>query len=300
RKFYTLIIVLFAIFTDLYFLLFILSLVKLTFLGEDVKLPYTPRRGGLGGTKYMGTEGDRIGTYEGINLSSPDICLRVQTIQKLVEKIYEARVLLVRSPPMSGKTSLGQLLDQHLVKDPNIRVIRISLLWMGIPSGSWTFDERFQRLMGITWEQFQDECDHIRTILIVDEVQMICVPEVEGQPSSNAHHNGNVFWEVFKRCQQGGNLYIVAFAAYGYKGAWDCSSATRTIDVSPLTIPPENTWGIEDVRFTKDEYEDYRLRFCRTHLGKMKDENDIAYLKEYVHSTTACHSGLVAFFMNPY
>jgi hypothetical protein len=73
---------------------------------------------------------------------------------------------------MSGKTSLGQLLEQHLVKDPNIRDIRISLLWMGIPSGTWTFEEKFQRLMGITWEKFQDEFDHIRTIFIVDEVQV--------------------------------------------------------------------------------------------------------------------------------
>jgi hypothetical protein len=73
---------------------------------------------------------------------------------------------------MSGKTSLGQLLEQHLVKDSNIRVIRISLLWMGIPSGSWTFEEEFQRFMGITWEKFQRECVHIKTIFIVDEVQV--------------------------------------------------------------------------------------------------------------------------------
>jgi len=120
----------------------------------------------------MGTEGDGVGNYEGIDLNSSDICYREQTIQKLVKKIYETRVLLVRSPPMSGKTSLGQLLDQHLTKGPNIRVIRISLLWMGIPSGSWTFEEEFQRLMGITWKKFQDECNHIQTIFIVDEVQV--------------------------------------------------------------------------------------------------------------------------------
>ena len=56
----------------------------------------------------------------------------------------------------------------------------------------------------------------------------------------------SVFWKTIKRRQQGGNLYIVAFVAYGYKSAWDFSSATRTIDVSPFAIPPENTWGIED------------------------------------------------------
>jgi hypothetical protein len=113
-----------------------------------------------------------------------------------------------------------------------------------------------------------------------------------------SRHNGNVFWETIKRCQQGGNLYIVAFAAYGYKDAWDYSSATCAIDVSPFAIPSKNTWGIEDVRFTKDEYDEYFVRFCRTHLEKTKNENDIRYLQEYVHNTTARHPGLVAFFMN--
>jgi hypothetical protein len=124
---------------------------------------------------------------------------------------------------------------------------------------------------------------------------MLYVPQGESETAS--HHNGIVFWETIKRCQQIGNLHIVAFAAYGYKGAWDYSSATRTIDVSPSAIP-ENTWGIEDMRFTEDEYKDYFLRFCRTHLGKMKNEEDIKFLQEYVHKTTALHPGLVAFFMN--
>jgi hypothetical protein len=120
---------------------------------------------------------------------------------------------------------------------------------------------------------------------------MLYVPQ--GEPETASHHNGNVFWETVKRCQQIGNLNIVAFAAYGYKGAWDYSSATHTI-----AIPRENMWGIEDMRFTEDEYKDYFLRFCSTHLKNMKDEDDVNYLREYVYNTTARHPGLVTFFMN--
>jgi hypothetical protein len=121
---------------------------------------------------FSTSEGNRVGNYEGIDLCSSDICRREPTIQKLVNKINDAGFLLVRSPPMSGKTSLGQLLEQHLAKDSSIRVIRISLLWMGTSSGSWTFKEGFQRLMDITWERFQEECVHIKTIFIIDEVQV--------------------------------------------------------------------------------------------------------------------------------
>ncbi|UZO19713.1 uncharacterized protein OCT59_010986 [Rhizophagus irregularis] len=99
-------------------------------------LLYTPRQRGIGGTMFLTTEGDGANSYEGIDLSSPDICKREQTIHKLVKKIEKTRFLLIRSPPMFGKTSLAQLLDQHLVKDSSIRVIRISILWMGNPSGS--------------------------------------------------------------------------------------------------------------------------------------------------------------------
>jgi hypothetical protein len=121
---------------------------------------------------FSTSEGNRVGNYEGIDLNSSDICRREPTIQKLVNKINEAGFLLVRSPPMSGKTSLGQLLEDQLLKEPKIRVIRISLLWMGNPSEDWTFEKEFLRLMGITWKTFQEECVHIKTIFIIDEVQV--------------------------------------------------------------------------------------------------------------------------------
>ena len=114
----------------------------------------------------------RVGSYEGIDINSSDICLRKHTIQKLIVKLNEVGILLVRSPPMSGKTSLGQLLEQKLLRNSHLRVIRISLLWMGIPGDSWTFDEGFRDLMGITWRQSLKECARIQTVLIVDEVQV--------------------------------------------------------------------------------------------------------------------------------
>lgn len=114
--------------------------------------------------------------------------------------------------------------------------------------------------------------------------------------SATPHHGGSVLWHVFKTCQQSGNLRIVVFAVYGYRGAWDCSSACA-MDVSPFQINPSNTWGLEDLRFTDDEYNDYVSRFCRAHMGNM-GSGDAAALQEYVRNTTGRHPGLVAYFMN--
>jgi hypothetical protein len=114
--------------------------------------------------------------------------------------------------------------------------------------------------------------------------------------NASPHHGGEAFWNVFKSCQQSGNLRIVIFAVYGYRGAWDRSSA-NPMDVSPFRIDPKNTWGIEDVRFTNDEYDDYVSRFCKTHFGKM-EAYDAAALQQYVCNTTGRHPGLVSYFMN--
>src|SRR4051812_42181276 len=91
--------------------------------------------------------------------------------------------------------------------------------------------------------------------------------KANNDPDAIPHHGGSAFWDVFKSCQQSGNLRIVVFAVYGYQGAWDRASV---MDVSPYYIDPSNTWGLEDVRFTDDEYDDYVSRFCDTHFGSMK------------------------------
>lgn len=64
------------------------------------------------------------------------------------------------------------MLEQHLIKNFGIRVFRISVLWMGFPSESWTFEEKFHLLMEVTWIKFGEECTYIKTVLIVDEAQV--------------------------------------------------------------------------------------------------------------------------------
>lgn len=107
----------------------------------------------------------------------------------------------------------------------------------------------------------------------IGEFQMLYKP----QGHDNPLHNGSVFWNVFKKCQQNYDLSIVAFAAYGYMGAWDVASPTT--DVTPYVIPLQNTWSLEDVRFSGDEYYDYFLRFCTNHLQKMESGDVFFFAK---------------------
>ena len=132
--------------------------------------------------------------YEGVNLVSVTLCQREPTICKLLDSLHEERIILIRSPPMTRKTSLGQLLEAKLLQSNEIknelaRVFRISLIWMeDLIDPSWTFADGFKMLMNMTWNEFLNQCGCKKTYLIIDEVQKLYRQE-KGEP----HHGGNVF-----------------------------------------------------------------------------------------------------------
>ncbi|CAG8557123.1 11773_t:CDS:2 [Acaulospora colombiana] len=172
-------------------------------------------------------------------------------------------ITLVRSPPMAGKTALAQLLEHSLLQSDEVkkglkRVFRISLLWM----------ER-------------------------DDVQKIYKPENEEEP----RHGGNVFWNSFKRILQLSGLHIVAFASYGHYGAYTARGDHAIMDILPCSLQKSNTWGFEDVCFTREEFNSYFNYFCEKNLQMLKEE-DIPPLSCYVSEITALHPGLVASTMN--
>ncbi|RGB40290.1 hypothetical protein C1646_800026 [Rhizophagus diaphanus] len=161
---------------------------------------YLPRQGGLGGTLLPFDM--KVGsTNEGVNLSGRDrelISLRFDIIKSLINELKCKKVILVRAPPFSGKTSTAQILEEALVNAPeysNHRVIRISLLW-GSHINWDTFGKKWKRIVGVSWEEWTDQCDLIPTILIVDEAQLIYGKEkkVDG----NNKESADQFWMIVK------------------------------------------------------------------------------------------------------
>jgi hypothetical protein len=249
----------------------------------------------MGGTSYGGNE---LGHgYEGINISDPIICQRAFTVNKLKECLFKEKIILIRSPPMAGKTSLAQLLEKQLLTDcPDMRIIRISLLWMEDDDPNWKFSDRFSWLMGGTgWRQFVAECSYIETVLIVDEVQKIYRLDSE---NAEPRHEGKEFWNTFKDIQQYSRLYIVAFASYGYHGAYDYNPNSDDImKISPFQLSEHNTWGLKEIRFTSEEYNDYVTNFSRSKLNLLSQQDEDNLLN-YIRQCTLCHPGLVTFILN--
>src|SRR5687768_7635627 len=64
-------------------------------------------------------------TAEGISLTDPNINQRSDFVPCLTKRLEQKRVILVRAPPHLGKTSLAQLLENHLIVNSSklLRVI---------------------------------------------------------------------------------------------------------------------------------------------------------------------------------
>nr|CAG8484993.1 8278_t:CDS:2 [Entrophospora candida] len=180
----------------------------------------------------------------------------------------EKKIILIRSPPYSGKTSLAQLLENYLVKSQEYakyRVIRISMLWASAVKMrcTWeTFGMVWEKIIGVSWIEWIGQCESTPSILIMDEASL----------------------------QESSNVYIIMIGAYRY-GANSAGLST------PVTIPSDNSKGLFDINFTNDELENYVKIFCNKHFKLLNNHdsltNIISEFSKYIQKAMAGHVGLV-------
>ncbi|RHZ52590.1 hypothetical protein Glove_460g69 [Diversispora epigaea] len=259
---------------------------------QSRNLDYLPRQDGRGGTSLPS---DSITGYtiEGVSLTDPDTSMRSDIIPSLIKDLMQKKTILVQSPPYSGKTSLAQLLENCLVQSQEFsdyRVIRISFLWASAVKMecNWeTFGMVWEKIIGVSWIEWIGQCKSIPSILIMDEVQMIYKDE---RGSTNDTKTAFGFWNAIKaNLQESSNVYIIMFGAYGYS----INSAGLSI---PITIPPENSKSLLDIKFTDDELKNYVKIFCNRHFVLLDNNilNDIiSKFNKYIQKATAGHVGLV-------
>ena len=89
----------------------------------------------------------------------------------------------------------------------------------------------------------------------------------------------------------------MAFAAYGRMGGWDLpTSSCNGGTITPYMMCPHGRWGLEQLRFTEDEFLSFVKEFINLHLPMM-DHEDVGFLTSYIQKETARHPGLTAFFL---
>ncbi|CAB4438790.1 unnamed protein product [Rhizophagus irregularis] len=253
-------------------------------------LGYLPRQGGLGGTMLPSDPKIRS-TNEGVNINDPDISLRFDIISSLVKDLMDKKVILVRAPPFSGKTSLAQILEYNLVHAPeflNHRIVRVSMIWgqsVGLENCYDSFGELWKRIIGIDWFDWLEQCRYIETILIIDEVQLIYGREKKGDERNRK--SADQFWMIVKGLlQEVTRINIIMFAPYGYR------SSNTTGLTTPVTLPESNCKSLIDINFTCDELEKYIGKFCGKYFRNL-DSSGISSLYKYIQVVTEGHAGLV-------
>ncbi|RIA92873.1 hypothetical protein C1645_874451 [Glomus cerebriforme] len=222
---------------------------------DSANLGYVPRReGNLGGT-LLRPDQLTSNTNEGISLTDKDTSKRPVVVKSLIDDLLDKRIILVRAPPYSGKTALTQLIEDFLVNSAeysNYRIIRFSTLWgndVGKLSDWKNFGEAWEKILGVNWVKWRGECQEIRSILIIDEVQKIYQRSYqlgESKPMDidvdidSKNITAGHFWETVKRGLQGSNdIYIIMFGAYGYNSIPGVLS-------TPVEIPEFNSKKSEE------------------------------------------------------
>ncbi|PKY49591.1 hypothetical protein RhiirA4_528156 [Rhizophagus irregularis] len=253
-------------------------------------LGYLPRQGGLGGTMLSSDLKIRF-TNEGVNVTDPDISLRFDIIPPLVRDLLSKKVILVQAPPFSGKTSLAQILEYNLVHAPeflNYRIVRVSMIWgqtVGVENCFDSFRELWLKIIGIDWFEWLGQCRLIKTILIIDEAQLIYGREKKVDEQNR--RSADQFWMMIKSLlQEVTRINIIMFAAYGYR-------SSNTIKLTtPVMLPESNCKSLIDINFTCDELEKYIGMFCRKYFKNL-DLSGISNLYKYIQVVTEGHAGLV-------
>ncbi|CAB4419098.1 unnamed protein product [Rhizophagus irregularis] len=253
---------------------------------------YLPRLSGLGGT-LLRLDMKVGSTNEGVNLSGRDrqlISLRFDIIKSLINELKYKKVILVQAPPFSGKTSTAQILEEALVNAPeysNHRIIRISLLWSS--HINWdTFGKKWKSIVGISWEEWTDQCRLIPSILIVDEAHLIYGKDKEVSNKESADkESADQFWATVKSLlQEVSDLNIIMFAAYGYRSSNYAGLAT------PVKLPETNCKSLIDINFSQGELKTYVMNYCNK-CFKILNQQDVLELYKYIQKVTEGYAGLV-------
>ncbi|OZJ01363.1 hypothetical protein BZG36_05711, partial [Bifiguratus adelaidae] len=114
----------------------------------------------------------------------------------------------------------------------------------------------------------------------------------DGTPE-NSYHGGQALWNKVKLAQQFRRPKIALFSTYGYGAAHGKQSDAV---ISPIRV--SETWALQELRYTREEYDQYVEMMFQGHLIRALVATDLPDLSDQVWDLTLGHPGLVTFIFN--
>eukprot|EP00246_Nothoceros_aenigmaticus_P009761 TRINITY_DN255_c1_g1_i5.p1 TRINITY_DN255_c1_g1~~TRINITY_DN255_c1_g1_i5.p1 ORF type:complete len:664 (+),score=134.31 TRINITY_DN255_c1_g1_i5:159-2150(+) len=220
--------------------------------------------------------------YDGFHRSNY-MTWRKETVEGIVEKLADERVVLIRGPPQAGKTCLLDLLADYLKSMSNCRVDR---LCMRGHENDGSLDNVFMKAFNKTFAMYVEDKSTIK-VLMVDEAQLLF--DVTKWQSKC----------LFSHTRVPDQHMMMVFCYV--RGCKVSESFQPGLALSPdqLKARPEvRLWGDPDFPYqlalSQDEYDELWnswLGFCETtkHVWELSD-----YLKNYVGYICGMQPGLIA------
>jgi hypothetical protein len=163
------------------------------------------------------------------------------------------------------------------------------MLWkqiVGVDNCFDSFNEFWKLIIGIDWITWIGQCRHIKTVLIIDETQLIY-----GKEKKVDEHNkksADQFWMTVKNAlQEMPHIKIIIFAAYGYNSSFYTGLTT------PVGLPESNCKSLVDIIFSSAELKNYVEKFSYSYFKKLGPQG-ISKLYKYIQAVTEGHAGLVS------
>ncbi|GES91231.1 crinkler (CRN) family protein [Rhizophagus clarus] len=174
-----------------------------------------------------------------------------------------------------------------ILTDPDISLSPNSRECFGIEDCYESFGELWKEMFGIGWNEWIGQCRRVKTILIIDEAQLIYKEDQKiNEKNKNTKNTADQFWTIVKGClQEIANIHIIMFAAYGYKSSNYIGLTT------PITLPDSCCKSLIDIKFTPIELRNYVMNFCNSYFNL--DQQSILNFYAYIQEITDGHAGLV-------
>eukprot|EP01132_Coremiostelium_polycephalum_P012003 gene12003-14683_t len=215
---------------------------------------------------------------EGVNLQAKVITKRENTISSLFKELISKKVLLLRSPPFSGKTSICLLLSNHLQKiDCEIVRFKVNLPTTKLDDELLYFNNKWRETTKNDWEYWLNEetiTNNRKRFVIIDEAQIAYKKDYEP------------FWNRIKELlnlSDNSNIYIFLVATYG-------EAETRRL--TPIAFSSTNSLDLSSILLTESEYIELIENFNNNpnNLSKITIQNEAL---NYLWTITRGHVGII-------
>ncbi|ORY36025.1 hypothetical protein BCR33DRAFT_770615 [Rhizoclosmatium globosum] len=188
---------------------------------------------------------------QGIDYRSPLILSRDSVTTSIIKDYWNASpVILFKSTPMTGKSSMATLLAHRLNNDlrdsnTNVIIIKFSVAQLCINDCNWRFQESFDSLFDFTWATLLDAAlAGVKVFLIIDDAHVMYSEKVNPWSST---HPCQQFWTVIRAIGSYNNcIRIAMFSAYGFKSLES---------VPPVELPRNAIFMLTGL--TDDEVKEY-------------------------------------------